>query len=85
MRPTEKGKHWGLVTAKAFEVLKALLWCFHNVVSGKCFPSYETIAAAAGVARSTVDEAMLTAAFVRRCRCSMSRRRPKPSRCQPAP
>jgi hypothetical protein len=58
MRPTEKGKHWGAITAKAFEVLKALLWCFHNVVTGKCFPSYERIAEAAGVARSTVAEAI---------------------------
>jgi Helix-turn-helix domain len=58
MRPTEAGKHWGAITAKAFEVLKALLWGFHNVVTGKCFPSYESIAAAAGVARSTVAEAI---------------------------
>jgi hypothetical protein len=58
MHPTEAGKHWGLVTAKAFEVLKALLWGFHNTRSGRCYPSYEAIAAAAGVARSTVAEAI---------------------------
>jgi Helix-turn-helix domain len=58
MRPTEKGKHWGAITAKAFEVLKALLWAFHNVVTGKCFPSYEKIAEAAGCHRSTVAEAI---------------------------
>jgi hypothetical protein len=58
MRPTEEGKHWGLVTAKAFEVLKALLWAFHNVVTGKCFPSYAKIAEAAGCHRSTVAEAI---------------------------
>jgi hypothetical protein len=58
MKPVEKGKHWGAITAKALEVLKALLWTFHNVVTGKCFPSYEKIAEAAGVARSTVAEAI---------------------------
>jgi hypothetical protein len=39
-------------------VLKALLWGFHNARSGRCFPSYEAIAAAARVARSTVAEAI---------------------------
>jgi Helix-turn-helix domain len=57
MRPTEEGEHCRLVTAKAFEVLKPLLWGFHNARSGRCFPSYETIAAA-GLARSTVAEAI---------------------------
>jgi DNA-binding FadR family transcriptional regulator len=31
---------------------------FHNSRSGVCFPSYERIAEAAGVARSTVAEAL---------------------------
>jgi hypothetical protein len=39
-------------------VLEALLWGFHNARSGLCFPSYETIAAKAGCARSTVAEAL---------------------------
>jgi DNA-binding transcriptional MocR family regulator len=39
-------------------VLEALLWAFHNAKSGLCFPSYETIAEAAGCARSTVAEAI---------------------------
>jgi len=56
MRRTEKGKHYGQITAKAFAVLEALLWHFHNARSGLCFPSYETIAEAAGCARSTVAE-----------------------------
>jgi hypothetical protein len=34
MRPTVKGKHYGVITAKAFAVLEALLWGFHNAVSG---------------------------------------------------
>jgi Helix-turn-helix domain len=57
-RRTEKGRAYGVVTAKALAVLEALLWVFHNKVSGWCFPSYETIAAAAGCARSTVAEAI---------------------------
>ena len=57
-RRTEKGKAYGVVTAKALAVLEALLWAFHNGKSGLCFPSYETIAAAAHCARSTVAEAI---------------------------
>ena len=57
-RRTEKGRAYGVVTAKAVAVLEALLWAFHNAGSGLCFPSYETIAEAAGCARSTVAEAI---------------------------
>jgi hypothetical protein len=57
-RRTEKGRAYGVVTAKALAVLEALLWAFHNAKSGVCFPSYETIAKAAGCARSTVAEAI---------------------------
>jgi DNA-binding MarR family transcriptional regulator len=58
MRPTEKGKHYGEVTAKAFAVLEALLWGFHNAKSGLCYPGYERIAEAAGCAYSTVSAAI---------------------------
>ena len=58
MRRTEAGKAYGAVTAKAFAVLTALLWGFHNGRSGLCFPSYEKIAARAGCARSTVAGAI---------------------------
>lgn len=57
-RRTEKGKHYGPITAKALAVLEALLWRFHNTRTGLCFPSYERIAEAAGVARSTVAAAL---------------------------
>src|ERR1700677_4663345 len=57
-RRTEKGKHYGIITAKALDILKALLWDFHNARSGLCFPSYESIAEKAGCARSTVAEAI---------------------------
>ena len=57
-RRTEKGRAYGVVTAKALAVLEALLWAFHNAKSGLCFPSYEAIAEAANCARSTVAEAL---------------------------
>jgi hypothetical protein len=57
-RRTEKGKAYGVVTAKALAVLESLLWAFHNGKSGLCFPSYERIAEAAGCARSTVAESI---------------------------
>jgi hypothetical protein len=57
-RRTEKGRAYGVITAKAVAVLEALLWAFHNCRSGFCFPSYERIAEAAGCARSTVAEAI---------------------------
>jgi hypothetical protein len=57
-RRTEKGKHYGVVTAKALAVLEALLWAFHNGKSGLCFPSYERIAEAAGCARSSIAGAL---------------------------
>jgi len=58
MRRTEKGKHYGLLTAKCLAVLQALLWDFHNANSGLCFPSLATIAKAADCAPSTVAEAI---------------------------
>jgi len=57
-RRTEKGRAYGVITAKALAVLEALLWAFHNAKGGLCFPSYETIAEAAHCARSTVAEAL---------------------------
>src|SRR5262245_7365872 len=57
-RRAEKGKHYGIVTAKFLAVLGALLWGFHNAATGRCYPSYETIAEKADVARSTVYEAI---------------------------
>jgi len=57
-RRMEKGRAYGVVTAKALAVLEALLWGFHNARSGVCFPSYERIAETAGCARSTVAQAL---------------------------
>jgi DNA-binding MarR family transcriptional regulator len=55
---TAKGRAYGVVTAKAIDVLEALLWTFHNAKTGLCFPSLDRIAEAAGCARSTVAEAI---------------------------
>jgi Helix-turn-helix domain len=57
-RRIEKGRAYGVVTAKALAVLEALLWAFHNARSGLCFPSYEKIAEAAGCARSSIAGAL---------------------------
>src|SRR5262245_56363441 len=57
-RRTEKGKHYGILSAKFLAVLHALLWGFHNCQSGRCFPSYERIAERADCTRSTVYEAI---------------------------
>ena len=56
--PTEPGKHYGAVTAKAAEVARVLLWVFHNVKTGLCIPGYDTLAEEAGCHRDTVAEAI---------------------------
>jgi hypothetical protein len=58
MRSTEKGRHYGPITAKAYAVFSALLVGFHNNESGRCFPSYDRIAEAAGCCRQTVAIAL---------------------------
>ena len=58
MRPTEPGKHYGKLSAKAYAVLSALLMGFHNCGTGRCFPSYERIQEAAGCCRATVAAAL---------------------------
>jgi Helix-turn-helix domain len=55
---TEKGKHYGELTDKFLTVLRVLLWQFHNAGNGRCFPSYESIAAAAHCGRTTVYQAI---------------------------
>jgi Helix-turn-helix domain len=56
--PTEKGKHYGVLTDKFLSVLNALLWQFHNAASGRCFPRTEAIAARAKCCVSTVCNAL---------------------------
>ena len=40
-------------------MLQALLWAFHNAKSGRCFPSYETIARKADCGEDTVARAIV--------------------------
>jgi hypothetical protein len=54
----EPGQHHGPITPAFQRVLSAMLWKFHNSRTGYCFPSYETIAAAARCCRDTVYEAI---------------------------
>ena len=60
MRPTEKGKHYGAVTAKTYAVFAALLMTFHNSGDGRCFPSYQAICEAADCSRALVAPALQT-------------------------
>lgn len=57
-RRTERGKHYGLITAKQLAVFRALLWKFHNCATGWCFPSYKKIAEEADCNRDTVHQAI---------------------------
>jgi hypothetical protein len=57
-RHRRPGQHRGPLTRATLEVLEALLWGFHNSRDGRCFPSYETIAARAQCCRDTVYEAI---------------------------
>src|SRR5215472_32175 len=59
----QPGQRGGALGRAALDVLSALTWAFHNARSGCCFPSYETIAAKAGCARSTVAEAIKALEF----------------------
>jgi len=54
----EPHKHGGCLKRTGLQVLRILLFHFHNVASGRCDPSLDTIAKAAGMARSTVIEAL---------------------------
>ena len=51
-------QHRGPITRAFMEILKTLLWGFHNNETGRCFPSYETIALRARCNRDTVYEAL---------------------------
>jgi hypothetical protein len=57
-RERRPGQHRGPITRAFLEVLEALLFGFHNAHSGRCFPSYERIAAKAECHRCTVAEAL---------------------------
>jgi hypothetical protein len=52
------GQPHGPITRAFLDVLEALLWGFHNSHTGKCFPSYDAIAAKARCCRDTVHRAI---------------------------
>ena len=57
-RNAQQGQHHGPVTMAFRRVLGALLWGYHNSRDGRCFPSYDAIAARAECCRRTVAEAL---------------------------
>src|SRR5271169_5906282 len=54
----QPGQHRGPITRAFMEILKVMLFGFHNDKDGRCFPSYEAIAARAKCNRDTVYEAI---------------------------
>lgn len=54
----QEGQHRGPITWAFERVCMALLYGFHNSKDGRCFPSYEAIAARAQCSRDTVYEAI---------------------------
>ena len=52
------GQHGGCLKRSGLAVLRALRLGFANVVTARCDPSFDTLARAAGVARSTVAVAL---------------------------
>ena len=57
-RTHQPGQHGGCLKRTGLAVLRALLFGFANAVTGRCDPSYDALARAAGVARSTVAVAL---------------------------
>jgi DNA-binding transcriptional ArsR family regulator len=57
-RTHQPGRHGGCLKHSGLRVLRALLFHFANAVTGRCDPGYDTLARAAGVARSTVAVAL---------------------------
>jgi hypothetical protein len=57
-RMKQEGQHTGPITRAFMDVLRALLYAFHNGKDGRCFPSYERIAVSAKCCRATVYEAI---------------------------
>jgi hypothetical protein len=57
-RHRSPGQHKGPLTRATMEVLRSLLWGFHNSQDGRCFPSYKSIAAKAECCVDTVYQAI---------------------------
>ncbi len=52
------GQHGGVLRRTGLAVLRALLFGFCNTATGRCDPSFDTLARASGCARSTVAAAL---------------------------
>lgn len=57
-RHKQPRQHHGPITRAYMDVFEALLWGFHNSKDGRCFPSYDAIAAKAQCCRRTVCDAI---------------------------
>lgn len=57
-RSRSRGRQ-GILKSSALRVLEALLFRFRHPRTGRCDPSYETLAAEAGVSRASVHQALL--------------------------
>ena len=58
VHPTQKGMHYGALTAKFLSVVEAILWTFHNAKTGVCIPSLKRLAEAAKCNPDTAAEAI---------------------------
>ena len=57
-RTHQPGQHGGCLKRTGLMVLRALLFTFANLVTGRCDPGYDALSRAAGVSRSTVAVAL---------------------------
>jgi DNA-binding MarR family transcriptional regulator len=57
-RTHQPGQHGGVLKRTGLAVLRALLFTFANLVTGRCDPGYNALSRAAGVSRSTLAKAL---------------------------
>ena len=57
-RTHQSGQHGGCLKRTGLAVLRALLFTFANLVTGRCDPGYDALSRAAGVSRSTLAKAL---------------------------
>jgi DNA-binding MarR family transcriptional regulator len=57
-RTHQPGQHGGCLKRTGLAVLRALLFTFANLVTGRCDPGYDALSRAAGVSRSTLAKAL---------------------------
>jgi DNA-binding MarR family transcriptional regulator len=57
-RTHQPGQHGGCLKRTGLAVLRALLFTFANLVTGRCDPGYDALSRAAGMSRSTLAKAL---------------------------